>query len=61
MMLLITSVASYFNKDFETDAEFWITIILSFAVLFLVFLFKDSFPLNIFLVAGFSGIVGWSI
>ncbi len=60
-MLLITAITAFFNKSFETKREMLWTVIWSFAVLIAVMIFSDSFPLNILLVALFSGFIGWNI
>ena len=61
LMLLITSATAYINRDFETRTEYWITLILSFVALFAVMIFSDQFPVNLILVATFSGLMGWSM
>lgn len=60
-MLLITAITSHINKVFETAKEMWITIIGTFAFLFAIIFFADIYPLNLFLVAIFSAIIGWEI
>lgn len=60
-MLLITAIAARFNKAFETAAEAWISIAATFALLFAVMFFADSFPINLILVGIFSALVGWQI
>lgn len=60
-MLVITTITSQINKRFETAAEMWGTIIGTFVLLFAVMIFANSYPLNIFLVAVFAGLIGWEI
>jgi len=60
-MLLITAAGAFINKTFETKTELWVTVVASFVLLFGVLIFADSFPLNLALVAAFSGVVGWQI
>ena len=61
MMLLITTCATRINKDFETGWEALLTIGGTFLFLFAITFFSHIFPLNLFLVACFAGIVGWSL
>lgn len=58
-MLLITAITARINKIFETTKEVWITIISTFAFLFAIIFFADIYPLNLFLVAIFSALIGW--
>lgn len=60
-MLVITAIAARVNKTFETAREMWLTLIGTFAVLFAIIFFADSFPLNLVLVGIFSGLMGWEI
>lgn len=60
-MLLITAATARINKAFETKKELILTVIATFALLFAIMFLRDSFPLNIALVAAFSAIVGWEI
>lgn len=60
-MLLITAVTARANKAFETAKEMWITIIGTFAFLFAIIFFADIYPINLLLVALFSGLIGWEI
>ncbi|MFA7244722.1 MAG: Bax inhibitor-1 family protein [Candidatus Magasanikbacteria bacterium] len=60
-MLLITSITSRINKTFETTKEMFITVIATFVFLLAIMLFANIYPLNIFLVAVFSALVGWEI
>jgi len=60
-MLLLTAFTAKINRFFETSFEMWSTIIISFLLLFLILGFSDVFPLNLFLVAAFSLVVGWQI
>jgi len=60
-MLIVTAITSRINKAFETTKEMWITIIGTFAFLFAIIFFADIYPLNLFLVAIFSALIGWQI
>lgn len=60
-MLLITAITSTINKRFETSLETWGTIIGTFVLLFAVMIFGNNYPLNLILVALFSGMMGWTI
>ncbi|HSV43760.1 MAG TPA: Bax inhibitor-1 family protein [Candidatus Bathyarchaeia archaeon] len=60
-MLIITTITSRINKVFETAAEMWGTIIGTFVFLFSIVFFAKVYPLNLFLVAIFSGLMGWQI
>ena len=61
MMLCLTAITAKINRFFETAFEMWLTIIISFLLLFLILGFSDSYPLNIYLVAAFSLVIGWQI
>ena len=61
MMLAVTTITSRINKEYETTSEAVLTFLGSLVFLFAVSYFSDIFPLNILLVACFSGIVGWSM
>ena len=60
-MLVITTITSRFNKAYETTTEAVLTIGGSFLFLFLVMFYADLYPLNLIMVAAFSGFVGWSL
>ncbi|MFZ5391925.1 MAG: Bax inhibitor-1 family protein [Patescibacteria group bacterium] len=60
-MLLITAIVSRFNKAFETGREILITLGGTFIFLFATIFFADMFPINLFMVAIFSGLIGWQI
>lgn len=60
-MLLITTITSRINKTYESKFEMWATIIATFVFLFAVMIFADLYPLNLVLVAIFSGLIGWEI
>ena len=60
-MLVITSITAKINRAFETSTEMWLSIFLSFALLFSTMAFNRSFPLNLLLVACFSANIGWII
>ena len=60
-MLVITTIASRFNKAYETTTEAVLTIGGSFLFLFLVMYYADLYPLNLIMVATFSGFIGWSL
>ena len=60
-MLVITTISSRFNKAYETSTEAVITLGGSFLFLFLVMFYGDVYPLNLIMVATFSGFVGWSL
>ena len=60
-MLIVTTISSRLNKAYETGAEAFLTIGGSFLFLFLVMIFADSYPINLILVAIFSGFIGWSL
>ncbi len=61
IMLVITAVTSRINKAFETSMEAILTIGATFALLFGIIFFADIYPLNLALVALFSGLIGWEI
>ena len=61
MMLAITTMTTKINKEYETGMEALLTFLGSFAFLIAISYFDDIFPLNILLVACFSGIIGWSM
>jgi len=60
-MLVITTLTTRINKEYETNTEAILTFVGTFVFLFAVTYFSDIFPLNIFLVACFAAIVGWSM
>ncbi len=60
-MLVITSFTARINKSFETKKEMWITIIATFVFLFAIVFLANFYPLNLFLVAAFSALMGWEI
>lgn len=60
-MLILTAITAKINKSFETSAELWGTVIASFALLFSIMWFADSYPLNLILVSLFSLVIGWSM
>lgn len=60
-MLVITTITSRLNKAYETGTEAFITIGGSFLFLLLVLIYGDSYPLNLIMVAIFSGFIGWSL
>ena len=60
-MLVITTFFSRINKAYETQSEAIITIVGSFGSLFAIMFFSDVYPLNLVLVAIFSGFIGWSM
>tara|TARA_B100000614_G_scaffold150452_1_gene133492 strand:+ start:9 stop:818 length:810 start_codon:yes stop_codon:yes gene_type:complete len=61
IMLIITSVTTRINKDYETPKEAIFTFLGSFVFLFAVTYFSEIFPLNILMVCCFSAIIGWSL
>lgn len=61
MMLCLTAVTAKVNRYFETAFEMWATFIISLLLLFLIFGFAGSYPLNIIIVAAFSLVIGWEI
>lgn len=60
-MLFITACAARYNKRYETQFEMWITLIVTFGLLFAIMFFDDQYPLNLVLVALFSWAIGRSI
>ena len=60
-MLVITTITSRFNKAYETTTEAVLTIGGSFSFLFLVMYYADLYPLNLIMIATFSGFIGWSL
>ena len=60
-MLVVTTITSRLNKAYETATEAFITIGGSFLFLFMVMIYGDSYPLNLIMVAIFSGFIGWSL
>ena len=61
MMLIITTVTTRINKEYETTIEAVLTFLGGFVFLFAVTFFAEIYPLNLFLVACFAGVVGWSL
>lgn len=60
-MLVLTAILAKKNKTYETSAEAWGTIIITFVLLFALMGFSNVFPLNLMLVAGFSAAIGWGM
>ena len=60
-MLVVTTISARFNKAYETTLEAIFTIGGSFLFLFMVMIYADSYPLNLVMVAIFSGFIGWSL
>lgn len=60
-MLVITTFFSRINKAYETMSEAIINIVGTFLFLFAIMYYNDVYPLNLILVAIFSGFIGWSI
>ncbi len=60
-MLIITTITARLNKAYETSTELFITVGGSFLFLFSIMIFADSYPINLIVVAIFSGFVGWSL
>ena len=60
-MLVITTFFSRINKAYETMSEAIINIAGTFLFLFAIMYYDDVYPLNLILVAIFSGFIGWSI
>ncbi len=54
-MLVVTTITSRFNKAYETSLEAVFTIGGTFLFLFMVMIYADSYPLNLVMVAIFSG------
>ena len=61
MMLIITTITTRINKEYETTIEAVLTFLGGFVFLFAVTFFAEIYPLNLFLVACFAGVVGWSL
>tara|TARA_B100000780_G_scaffold133354_1_gene93557 strand:+ start:343 stop:1206 length:864 start_codon:yes stop_codon:yes gene_type:complete len=61
VMLVITTFFARINKAYETTSEAIINIAGTFIFLFAIMYFDDVYPLNLVLVAIFSGFIGWSI
>ena len=60
-MLVVTTITSRLNKAYETTLEAVFTIGGTFLFLFMVMIYGDSYPLNLVMVAIFSGFIGWSL
>lgn len=60
-MLVVTTITSRLNKAYETTLEAFFTIGGTFLFLFMVMIYGDSYPLNLVMVAIFSGFIGWSL
>lgn len=60
-MLVITTLFARINKAYETTSEAIINIVGTFIFLFAIMYYDNVYPLNLILVAIFSGFVGWSI
>ena len=60
-MLVVTTITSRLNKAYETSLEAVFTIGGTFLFLFMVLIYADSYPLNLVMVAIFSGFIGWSL
>ena len=60
-MLVVTTITSRLNKAYETTLEAFFTIGGTFLFLFMVVIYGDSYPLNLLMVAIFSGFIGWSL
>ena len=60
-MLVVTTITSRLNKAYETTLEAFFTIGGTFLFLFMVMIYADSYPLNLVMVAIFSGFIGWSL
>jgi len=61
LMLVITTITTRINKEYETTLEAVLTFIGVFVFLFAITFFSEVFPLNILLVSCFAGIMGWSL
>ena len=61
LMLVVTTICTRINKEYETTLEAVLTVVGTFFFLFAVTFFSDIFPLNIILVCCFSAVVGWSL
>ena len=60
-MLVVTTLSARFNKAYETTLEAVFTIGGTFLFLIMVMIYADSYPLNLVMVAIFSGFIGWSL
>lgn len=60
-MLVVTTISSRLNKAYETTTEAIFTVGGSFMFLFLVMFYAEIYPLNLIMVAIFSGFIGWSL
>ena len=60
-MLIVTTITSRLNKAYETTLEAVFTIGGTFLFLFMVMIYGDSYPVNLIMVAIFSGFIGWSL
>ncbi len=60
-MLVVTTLSARFNKAYETTIEAVFTIGGTFLFLIMVMIYADSYPLNLVMVAIFSGFIGWSL
>lgn len=60
-MLVITTFFARINKVYETTSEAIINIAGTFILLFAIMYYDEVYPLNLILVAIFSGFIGWSI
>ena len=60
-MLCLTAVTAKYNRYFETAYEAWATILITFLLLFLIFGFSETYPLNLIIVAAFALVMGWMI
>ena len=60
-MLVVTTITSRLNKAYETTLEAVFTIGGTFLFLFMVMIYGDSYPINLVMVAIFSGFIGWSL
>ena len=60
-MLIVTTITSRLNKAYETTLEAVFTIGGTFLFLFMVMIYGDSYPVNLVIVAIFSGFIGWSL
>ena len=60
-MLVVTTITSRLNKAYETTLEAVFTVGGTFLFLFMIMIYGDSYPLNLVMVAIFSGFIGWSL
>ena len=60
-MLCLTAITAKYNRYFETAYEAWATILITFLLLFLIFGFSETYPLNLIIVAVFALVMGWMI